>query len=265
MLLTVRDIVEAVRLTAPEELQEEWDNSGIQISTGKDSPVRCVMACLEISDAVIREAEERGADMIVTHHPLLFRKIDRIDGDTIVGRQLLTLVRNGISVYSAHTSFDSAAKGTNQYLAEKLELEEIRPMIPSAGREDCGMGRIGVCRESHSFSSFYRLVDRICGRSALRVAGIIPEQVHTVALCTGAGAEFMDLAADLGADVYVTGDVKYHEARHAADRNFCVLDAGHFGTEVIFADNMAGQLQEILGQDVEILVSDTSVNPFLAV
>ena len=252
----------AIRLAAPEELQEEWDNSGIQIRTEEDQEIQRILTCLEISDAVVEEAVQKKVDLIVTHHPLIFSRLSKIDGKDITGNQIIRLIQHGISVYSAHTSFDSAARGTNQDLAEKLQLAQIVPMFPVPGNEACGMGRYGVYEQPVLFGDFAELLSEVCPDSYLQIAGRIPEAVARVAICTGAGSEFMDAAAERGADVYVTGDVKYHDARHADDLGFCVIDAGHYGTEILFADNMACLLQEQLGDAVEVLVSKVNINPF---
>ncbi len=97
----------------------------------------------------------------------------------------------------------------------------------------------------------------------MRIAGAAPESVGKVALCTGAGAEFADLAKSMRADVYITGDVKYHDARHAADIGLCVIDAGHYGTEVLFGRNMADQLEERIGGKAEVFAAETDINPFI--
>ncbi|MGN1349379.1 MAG: Nif3-like dinuclear metal center hexameric protein [Anaerovoracaceae bacterium] len=260
--MKLNQVLEAIRLAAPEELQEEWDNSGIQIRTEGEQEIQRILTCLEINDDVVEEAIQKKADLIVTHHPLIFSRLSKIDGKDITGNQILRLIQHGISVYSAHTSFDSAARGTNQDLAQQLELTRIVPMFPRAGHEACGMGRYGVYEEPMLFEDFAELLSEVCPDSFLQIAGRIPEEVARVAICTGSGAEFIDAAAENGADVYVTGDVKYHDARHADDIGLCVVDAGHYGTEILFARNMAGLLLEQLGDAVEIFASQTDINPF---
>lgn len=262
-MINIQKALVAVREAAPEPLQESWDNSGVQILTDKDQEIRAILTCLEINDDVVEEAVKKKADLVVTHHPLFFSRLSSVRSDDIVGAQAIELIRHSISVYSAHTSFDSAARGTNQDLAEKLGLRDIVPMYPSESDPAAGMGRYGVYQESLSFSAFLEKVKEVCGQSLIRPAGVPPVSVRKVALCTGAGSEFMDDAHASGADVYLTGDVKYHEARHAYDLGMCVIDAGHYGTEILFAENMAALLRESLGDSVQILVSETDINPFL--
>ncbi len=262
-MLKVKDILEAIQKISPEGLQESWDNSGFQVNLGKERTVKKVLTCLEINDAVIDEAVNISADMIITHHPLIFGKLNKIDVEDIIGNQIIRLVSSGITVYSAHTSFDSALMGTNQHLAEAIGLQTVIPMVPSIEYQGCGMGRIGVYDTAKLFPEFIQIVESVCGRSDVRVAGKIPTMVKKVAICTGSGSEFIDQAFEMEADVFITGDLKYHDARHAYDIGMCVVDAGHFGTEVIFADNIAAQLSALFRDTLEIVVSETDINPFV--
>lgn len=258
------EIKSALERIAPPGLAEEWDNSGFQVRITDGRQIRRILVSLEISGDVVSEAISKGADMIVTHHPLIFGKISKVDDKQITGNYLIRLIQAGISVYSAHTSFDSALNGTNQYLAEQLGLEEIRPLAPSAlpGAEDCGMGRTGVFSEPLSFEAFMQRLVSACDRNIYRIAGKAPESVSKVSLCTGAGAEFIGAAAENGSDVYITGDVKYHDARDACETGVCVVDAGHFGTENIFSENFAAQLRAQKIEGLEVLVSESDLNPF---
>ena len=262
-MIHIQEALQAVRSVAPEMLQEDWDNSGIQIITDTEKEIETILTCLEINDEVLEEAVNRNADLIVTHHPLFFSKMSSVRCDDVAGAQTIKLIQHSISLYSAHTSFDSSICGTNQDLAEKLDLSDIVPMYPSESDPAAGMGRFGVYREPMLFDDFLRKLTSVCGQSRIRIAGIAPARVKKVALCTGAGSEFMDDARAAGTDVYLTGDVKYHEARHACDTDMCVIDAGHYGTEILFAENMASLLRARLGSMVKVLVSETDINPFL--
>ncbi len=257
----IKKVQEAIERIAPPHLAEEWDNSGFQIRCAADRQIKRILVALEISDEVISEAISEGVELILTHHPLIFGKIASVDDNTVTGHYLLRLISAGISVYSAHTSFDSARYGTNQYLAEQIGLRDIRPLL-RADEQDCGMGREGVFTEPLEFDAFMeRLID-VCDTNIYRIAAGAPERVGRVSICTGAGAEFLTLAKENGSDIYVTGDVKYHDARMACERGICVVDAGHFGTENIFSKNFAAQLAAEDLSDVKILVSHVDLNPF---
>ncbi len=259
----IKTIQSAIEQIAPPHLAEEWDNSGFQIRCGAAQEIRRILVCLEISDEVITEAIDENADLIITHHPLIFGKINQVDDKNVTGHYLLRLIQGGISVYSAHTSFDSARKGMNQYLAERIGLTEIRPLF-AASEEGCGMGREGVYSASISSSEFMERLKSACDENIYRIAGELPKNISKVSICTGSGAEFIDFAKENGSDVYITGDVKYHDARIACEIGLCVVDAGHFGTENIFSVNFADQLKTFELQDTEIIVSKTDLNPFCA-
>ena len=255
------EIHKILNIIAPEQLQENWDNSGIQICVNHDTDIKKILTCLEINEKVIVEAVEKKIDMIVTHHPLIFGKFSNIDYNNITGNNIISLISKGISVYSSHTAFDSALNGTNQYLAESLNMENITPMIP-ADIEGCGMGRFGEYKSPINLNILISKLLKVCGKTDLRIAGTVPDKISKIGLCTGAGAEFIELAAKNDCDVYITGDVKYHDARLADDISLCVIDAGHYGTEVIFAENMALQLQELLSENVKVVPSATDIYPF---
>ncbi len=261
IMADIGTIEKAMRQIAPPHLAEEWDNCGFQIRCDSDQNIEKILVCLEISDDIITEAIQKSADLIVTHHPLIFGGIRSVDMDDMTGRYVLRLIRAGISVYSAHTSFDSAKDGTNQYLAECLGLEEISPLVPAEDGES-GMGRAGVYRRPLPFSEFALRLKDACDGSIFRISGTIPEFVSKVSLCTGAGSEFIGEAEENASDVYITGDVKYHDARTACEKKFCIIDAGHFGTENIFTPNFAGQLRKLCPQDVEIMEAESDLDPF---
>lgn len=256
-----KDIHKILNQIAPEELQEQWDNSGIQIRIEEDQDISKILTCLEISEKVIEEAVSNGVELIVTHHPLIFGKISNIDHKEITGNQMISLIQNKISVYSSHTAFDSALNGTNQYLAELIGMHDIEPIIP-AEIEGCGMGRYGHLAEKTEINKLLDKILSVCGKTDIRLAGTLPDRVYKLGLCTGSGAEFIKSAYEAGCDAYITGDVKYHDARLADDLGICVIDAGHYGTEVIFAENMGKQLKDRLNSDVQIIVSKSDIYPF---
>ncbi len=263
-MMNLDRIIDVIDYIAPESIQESWDNSGIQISCGRYKRISKIMTCLEINEAVIDEAIGLEADLIVTHHPLIFTSVNNIDADdSIVGKNIIRLIKNDISVYAAHTSFDLAHRGTNYYLADKLGLKVLTTLAPHPDMNECGMGRYGEYAEAMSFERFLGILKAVCGPAEFRIAGKAPDSVKRVSVCTGSGADFIDEAFRLGSDVFVTGDLRYHDARRASDMGICVVDAGHYGTEVIFAENMAAQLQSKLGDALEIFASETDINPFL--
>lgn len=253
-------ISEVIRITdeiCPPELAEEWDNCGWQIKCG-DGDVTGVLTAIEVTGAVIDEAVKRGANLIITHHPMIFQGIKSVDVNTVLGNYIIRLINNGISVYSCHTDFDKVEGGNNDYIGEVLELTDVRCL-------DDGFTRVGNIKGDMTASEFAAFVCRKLNLSerSVRICGDPGKRVKKAGWCSGAGADFAEAAAAAGCDVFVTGDVKYHEAREAAEAGrIVVIDAGHFGTEASFGENMAVKLSERLGAGAKVFSSVAAEEPF---
>ena len=371
MSLKCRDIVDIMNKIAPENLQEKWDNSGLNIGN-KDSEIKKIMVALDIIDDVIDEAIENNVDIIVTHHPiLLFKDLKNITTDTDIGLKIYKLIQNNISVYSAHTSYDIVFGGTNDILAEILGLSDIEilketnfektfkivvyvpynnkddvvsaigeafggcignysncmflskgegqfkplegsnPYIGSVGdiekvkeykietivtennisnvlnaiyKTHCyeepaidiipmnvkgkryGIGRIGNLKNNMNFIDFAKFVKKKLNIDNIRIS-VDDENtvINKVAICTGAGSDFFDIAKSKGADVYITGDIKFHEAQKAKQLGLCVIDGTHYATENIAIPVLAEYLKKELNninEEIEILVSKVNGQTF---
>ncbi|MGI6210988.1 MAG: Nif3-like dinuclear metal center hexameric protein [Anaerovoracaceae bacterium] len=240
----------------PSELAEDWDNCGFQVNT-EYTEVNKVLVSLEITDDVIEEAVENDADLIVTHHPMIFQPIRNVDSNDVTGSYLIKLILAGISVYSCHTSFDKMNGGNNDYIGNLLGLTDIEPF-----EEDNGFCRRGVTPFNVTFDEF---ADRLAAslgldRKSLRLVGDRSREIFSVGWCTGAGAEFLPDAIREGLDLYITGDLKYHDAQLAKAEGICVLDAGHYGTEINFVDNMASLLE--CKTNLSVIKSKVRMDPF---
>ncbi|WP_206457806.1 Nif3-like dinuclear metal center hexameric protein [Anaerovorax sp. IOR16] len=247
---------------ASESLQESWDNCGMQIDMGREYVER-ILVCLEITKDIVNEAIEENADLIVTHHPLLFHSIKKIDKNTIIGNYLIDLIFTGISVYASHTAFDTADGGNNDDLAKRLGLLNISQMKNEEYTEERAMGRMGYLPQPMSLSKLAEVLDKTleyCG--GIKISGDTETIIQKVGLCTGAAGEFIERAAQCGCDVYITGDVKHHEAQMAKEMGICLIDAGHFGTEHLFRKNMAAQLRDKTNGRVVIIESKIDLNPY---
>ena len=251
-----QEFIEMMEEIAPTEAYREIDNSGTQVYSGAED-VQRVLVCLEINADVLKEAEEKGADMILTHHPLIFEPQAMIDSDAFPGRYIHEAIRQGISVYSAHLSFDFAAAGNNAYLAELLGLQNVEP-------GSLEKAWTGVFEEPMTFEQACRHVERVLDlpEHYIRCVDGGREEIRKVAFCTGAGGEFIYIAAANGCDAYITGDLKLHEAQFAKAVGMTVIDAGHYGTEKIFTENMAGQLRARTGQALEVIEAEADTDPY---
>ena len=219
---------------APRALAESWDNVGMLIDCGRKE-YKKVLAALELTEAVAAEAAQMGADLIVTHHPVMLGGIKRLDGSDAESRAIMALVRGGISLFAAHTNFDSARRGTNAYLAEGLALEGVLPLeapgVSGLPEGVWGMGRIGDLPQPCTLETLAEQVRDFLKIPFVRLAGDPQKKIGRVALCTGSGSSMAEAALCAGADVLVTGDLRHHAAAEAAGKGLALIDAGHFETE----------------------------------
>ncbi|HIC85868.1 MAG TPA: Nif3-like dinuclear metal center hexameric protein [Desulfobacterales bacterium] len=263
----VRDILEALEKIAPQGLAEPWDNPGLQVGSlgGK---VNKVMVALDPSVATLRGAVEEDAQVLLTHHPLIFKPITSIEANTGPGPVLFEAIREEISIVSVHTNLDAAIEGVNQVLANMLSLEAIEPLSPSAGEGLVGIGRIGLLPRSLSVEDFVGNVKEIFGLKVVRVVNPKKAQVRRVAVVGGSGGGFIQVARSRGADILFTGDLKYHQAREAEAIGLTVVDGGHFSTEIATMGALRDSFERMcneLGWEVDVVLYEKEQDPFLFV
>lgn len=243
---------------SPLELQESWDNSGMQVLTC-DRDINRILVAMEVTSKVIDEASGYGADVIITHHPLIFDRLNKVDCNDITGNLIIKLIKANINVYSSHTPFDKCSGGNNDYLARLMHLTDVKKME----EDDSGYCRVGFVDGECSVSEF---ADQLCrwlklDKGKLSFSGDPDSRAYKVGLCTGAGSDFIFAAKKAGCDLFVTGDVKYHAAQNAKERGLNLLDIGHYGSERLFAENMASYLRKHI-TSAEIIISQEDINPF---
>ncbi|WP_312091736.1 Nif3-like dinuclear metal center hexameric protein [Aminipila sp.] len=260
MTISKLELMNTMEKIAPSELAEPWDNCGMQIDLGA-AEINKILITLEITTETVTEAEALGVDFIVTHHPLFFSPIKQIDGNNFTGNNVINLIRKGISVFSAHTNFDKAEKGNNFSLAELLKLKKVID-LNRFGMEYIGV--FGELSEKKSIRAFMEDMQRQVDlkSSEIRLIGNPEAEINKIGLCTGAGIGMLEIAAANGCQLFVTGDVKYHDGIKAKEMGINVIDAGHYGTEKIFVPNMAKQLTQAFGNKVQIFESKVDINPF---
>jgi dinuclear metal center YbgI/SA1388 family protein len=181
---------------------------------------------------------------------------------------VIDLIKAGISVYSAHTTFDEAFGGNNEYLADLLGLSRIRRIknkrtAMKGDSREYVIGRMGEFTEPITMEAACRLVENALNiKGELKTVGDSNKIIRTVGLCTGAGGDEMGAAIKNGCDLFITGDVRHHEAQIAIEKGICIIDAGHYGTEKIFAENFADKLKKNVGSKIQIIESEINTNPF---
>lgn len=238
----VADVVRAMKTLAPIELAEEWDNVGLLIGNS-EKEVHKILIMLDFDQQGLDEALEVGADMIITHHPVIMSGIS-----SITDPLLLSVIENKISICSMHTNLDSADEGVNQVLAETIGLSDIE-LIDFDGV----FGRIGYVDEC-TLSEFIQSIKLALDIEHVRYVGSKRNMVRKVAVLGGSGADFIPNAKIAGCDVYITADLKYHQAQMAEKMGINVIDAGHFETENPVIYKIARYLRGSF-EDVEVITS----------
>lgn len=370
MDVKVKDIISIMGELAPECIAESWDNPGLHIGN-PEKPVKKILAAVDPIESVAREALDRNADMLITHHPLFFDNIMSLREDRSIGSITALLIRGNIALYCAHTNLDNARGGVNDYLARIFEMEEVKtlealngcgyekivvfvpegyedsvfsamaeagaghignyshctfrtggigtfkpgentkPFLGQRGelaqakeyrletivpseltdsvitamlkahpyeeaaydiyalrnyRRDIGPGRIGVLPKAIPLNKFAEKVKKRLGLKQVKCSGNLDRTVKRVALCGGSGSSLIDTAAALKADVFLTGDVKHHDAHKAMGLGIALIDAGHFGTEKIVPDIIKGHIEKYTTERnliVEVIKSDIDTDPFI--
>jgi dinuclear metal center YbgI/SA1388 family protein len=253
LVIVVKQLVNFLRSLAPVELAESWDNVGLLIGDPA-AEVSAALTCLTLTPDVAAEAIDRQCQLIVTHHPVLFRPTQRLTAETHEGRMLLALIRAGISVYSPHTGYDSAADGINAQLARLLNLRDVQPLrvaatvSPDPNVTDVALSPLGSGRGG-SLDAVLPLRDLIARvKLALRVTtlqfvGDLDRPIHKLGIACGAAAEFLHDAARIGCDALLTGEARFHACLEARAENIALILPGHYATERPAMEYLATVLQ----------------------
>ena len=362
--MKLREIIQVIEMKYPTSLAESWDNVGLMVGD-PEREIKKVLVSIEANEAIIQEAIKEQADLIVTHHPFLFKGIKKITMNDYKGRLIHSLIQHNIAIYSMHTNFDIAADGLNDYFMELMgfsnpEILEVtsieklykivvyvpksheavvRTALAQAGAgaignySDCtfhmegtghfkplqgakpylgtvgdletveeiriestvreafldvsiqqmlkahpyetvaydviplhntgaaeGIGRMSKLTEQMNLEQVAMLVKEKLSMKTIRVVGDLKHPIHTVAVTTGSGADYIRTAIKKGADVLITGDIKYHEAQDALDAGMCIIDCNHFESEDIFKDAMRRFLETKLS--IPVVSSRICINPF---
>ena len=215
--MKVKELTEWLGGNFPAAVAEDWDNVGLL--TGDDeSEVKHVFLALDLTEAVLDEAIQAGADMIVTHHPMIFSGIKKINNHSFIGRKIIRLVRHGISYYAMHTNYDIL------------------------GMADLSAGYLENLPCEMTLKEYALLVKKNLKLSDVKVYGNLEQTVKTAAVCTGSGKSMIQDVLAAGADVYVTGDIDHHTGIDTVAQGLAIIDAGHYGTEYIFMEDMKERL-----------------------
>lgn len=231
----ISSVIKQMESLAPLDLQEEWDNSGWQIKLENDELTKVMLALSPTLD-VVEQAIEFGCNLIITHHPLFFSEMKTIVSDSIQNKVAIQAIKNDIQIYSAHTNLDKAQGGINDLIAKLLGLTNVR--------DEFGLVRVGEI-DPTEINNFVHKVKIVLNCKEVRLINPMgldiskEQEIKTVAICSGSGGDFVN---KVDADLFITGDIKYHTAIEVQDK--AVLDAGHFETERIVLPYLEDYLSE---------------------
>ena len=227
----VKDIIKVIEDFAPLSLQEKWDNSGLCVGS-PEAEVSSVLLGLDCTPELVDEAVACGADMIVTHHPLIFSGLKKLTPDDMVGATVIKAVKAGISIYAAHTSADKVMAGVSGAMARRLGLVDLS--ILDEDGEGTGLGVVGDLPEPMRAADFVAFVKEKFSLEVMRASRPLDGVVSRVAMCGGSGGSLIGAAMRSGAQVYITGDVSYHN--FFTPEGFMVMDVGHYESEIEIVD-----------------------------
>ncbi|MCR4842126.1 MAG: Nif3-like dinuclear metal center hexameric protein [Eubacterium sp.] len=235
------DIMRILEERSPRAYAESWDadNVGLQVGNPRRE-VSVVYLALDATPEVVEDAIDKGAHMLITHHPLIFGGIRKVNTDDSVGRRVLALAENRISYMAMHTNYD--VMGMADRAADILGIEDACVFFPTAVDEDGrtqGIGRVGMLPEPMSLGDLAQLVKERFGIDSVRIFGDPDAGIRSAAISPGSGKSMVETALTDGADVLITGDIDHHTGIDAVAEGLCIIDAGHYGLEHIFIDEVA--------------------------
>ena len=256
------EIITRLELLSPPSFAEEWDNVGLLVGR-MDQEISSVYIALDVTDKVIEEAIHCGADMIITHHPLIFKGLKSLTEEDFISRRVRKLIGEDICYYAMHTNFD--VLGMADAAAEELSLANMQ-VLHTTFEDDIskeGFGRYGKLPRTMTLRECAEYVKKQFGLANVLVYGDLHAMVDIAAICPGSGKDFMEDAIKIGADVYITGDVSHHTGIDAVARNLMVIDAGHYGIEKIFIPYMKDFVKKQM-PGVRVFTEEIK-NPFVVV
>ncbi|MCH5229540.1 MAG: Nif3-like dinuclear metal center hexameric protein [Muribaculaceae bacterium] len=257
-MVKVKDIAAAIEEFAPKSLQESYDNAGLQVGD-PEAVVSAVLLCLDVTEDIIAEAQRRECNLIVSHHPLIFRGLKSLTGEDSTQRLVIEALKNNIAVYSAHTNLDSVWDGVSHEIARKLSIRDIEVLEPQPLNPKAGLGVVGNIKPVPKIE-FLRKIKETFNVAALRYsaqsAGLV---VRRVAVCGGSGASLIKAAIKQEADILVTGDVKYHDFTSFGSE-ILIADIGHFESELCAREILSRVIRDKF-PDLTIYFSDSESNP----
>lgn len=237
-----KDIVRRLEKLYSSDMALEWDNVGLLVGR-KEKEVKRIYVALDLTEEILVKAIEEKADMIVTHHPMIFSPLRTITDENFIGRRVVKLLQHDIAYFAMHTNYDVMRMADLSADILNLKCQEV--LERTSTQEDLGIGKIGICEKEMTLIQCAKLVKEKFHLDAVQVFGKEDKCIQKIAVCAGSGKSVISVAIDKGADVLVTGDIGHHEGIDAVERDLAIIDAGHYGLEHIFIKDVSETLIRI--------------------
>lgn len=269
-MVTTKDILRLLDTIAPFNIAEEWDNSGLQVGDPAWE-VKKIMIALDVTMPLMKAAKNWNCDLVLTHHPLMITPENSFDFSRMPGQAIFASAVDQISIVSLHTNLDKASGGLNDFFASKIGIDTTLPFLPidfenndiQNGPE--GIGRTGYLPETITLNQLVSQIKSKLQIEHLRVSGDLSLPVRNIAICTGSGGSLINDFIKSGADVFITGDTKYHEARTIEEHSKALIDVGHFASEHIVIELLNNSLSQVItktGLNIQIKKFLNEKDPF---
>lgn len=248
--MLLKDLIGLLEKKYNINLMEKWDNSGLIIGR-EERNISKILICLDITNDIIEQALENKADLIISHHPLIFNEIKKINSGSLLGKKILKLIENNIAVYSIHTNADSAVGGLNDFILEKMDLHGKTEILFKNEFENSmigGLGRVIELEEETEITCIIKKIKENLGLENIRVVGT-KAKIKKLAVVTGSGGSLIP-HLDKSIDLYITGDLKHHESLDAYEEGMVLIDLGHYESEVIFSELIKKDLKKEFDGDI---------------
>ncbi len=260
--MVLGDIIKKLEAAAPEDFAQDWDNVGLLVGDRTQNITKVYIA-LDADEAAIAQAQACGAQLLLTHHPLIFSPLKRINTDQFISARVVELLRTGMNCYAMHTNYDAARMGV--LAAQRLGISIEAPLGDLFERDghQYGIGAVGETGKPLSLADLGAQVKERFGLQTVKIFGDLNGQVQRVAMCPGAGKSMISDALAQGAQVYITGDIDHHSGIDAVAQGLHIIDAGHYGIEHIFISDMQQYLCRELPQ-IEAVAQERH-DPFVVI
>ncbi len=256
--IKIKDITQYLETIAPLVYQESYDNAGLIVGN-MNRVVTGVLLALDSTEAVIDEAIARGCNLVVAHHPIVFKGLKKLNGSNYIERTVIKAIKNDIAIYAIHTNLDNVSGGVNFMIAEQLQLQNVQILVPKNQNPAIGSGAIGDLEASMTGNDFLKYLKTKMNLSVIRHTNLNNAQISKVAVCGGSGGFLLNNAIAAQADVFVTADYKYHEF-FDANNQILICDIGHYESEVFTKDLLLRFLSEKFA-NFALKLAETNTNP----